>query len=169
MKLPPARIRQQRMVYMNVYEGMLNAQNLRVGIVAARFNDFIVSHLVEGAKDALLRHGAQEDFISLVRVPGAFEIPLAAARLVADENIDAVICVGAVIRGATPHFDYVAAEVSKGIAQVSLSSGKPVSFGVLTTDTIDQAVERAGTKSGNKGFEAAVTVIEMVSLLAAMK
>lgn len=154
---------------MNVYEGMLTAQNIRVGIVAPRFNDFIVSHLVEGAKDALLRHGAQEESISLVRVPGAFEIPLAAARLVADENIDAVICVGAVIRGATPHFDYVAAEVSKGIAQVSLSGGKPVSFGVLTTDTIDQAVERAGTKSGNKGFEAAVTVIEMVSLLASMK
>lgn len=153
---------------MNKYEGMLTAQGLRVGIVAARFNDFIVSHLVEGAKDALLRHGAREDDISLVRVPGAFEIPLAAAKLAAKENIDAVICVGAVIRGATPHFDYVAAEVSKGIAQVSLSSGKPVSFGVLTTDSIEQAVERAGTKSGNKGFEAAVTVIEMASLFSAL-
>ena len=153
---------------MNKYEGMLTAQGLRVGIVAARFNDFIVSHLVEGARDALLRHGAREDDISLVGVPGAFEIPLAAAKLAAKENIDAVICVGAVIRGATPHFDYVAAEVSKGIAQVSLSSGKPISFGVLTTDSIEQAVERAGTKSGNKGFEAAVTVIEMASLFSAL-
>lgn len=154
---------------MNEYEGMLTANGLRVGIVAARFNDFIVSHLVEGARDALLRHGARDEDISLVRVPGAFEIPLATARLAAKDSIDAVICVGAVIRGATPHFDYVAAEVSKGIAQVSLSSGKPVAFGVLTTDTIDQAVERAGSKSGNKGFEAAVTVIEMSSLLAALE
>lgn len=154
---------------MNEYEGMLTANGLRVGIVAARFNDFIVSHLVEGARDALLRHGARDEDLSLVRVPGAFEIPLAAARLAAKDSIDAVICVGAVIRGATPHFDYVAAEVSKGIAQVSLSSGKPVAFGVLTTDTIDQAVERAGSKSGNKGFEAAVTVIEMSSLLAALE
>ncbi len=153
---------------MNKYEGMLTAQGLRVGIVAARFNDFIVSHLLEGARDALLRHGAREDDITLVRVPGAFEIPLAAAKLAAKENIDAVICVGAVIRGSTPHFDYVASEVSKGIAQVSLSSGKPVSFGVLTTDSIEQAVERAGTKSGNKGFEAAVTVIEMASLFSAL-
>ncbi len=154
---------------MNEYEGMLTANGLRVGIVAARFNDFIVSHLVEGARDALLRHGARDEDLSLVRVPGAFEIPLAAARLAAKDSIDAVICVGAVIRGATPHFDYVAAEVSKGIAQVSLSSRKPVAFGVLTTDTIDQAVERAGSKSGNKGFEAAVTVIEMSSLLAALE
>ena len=154
---------------MNEYEGMLTANGLRVGIVAARFNDFIVSHLVEGARDALLRHGAQDEDITLARVPGAFEIPLAAAKLAAKESIDAVVCVGAVIRGSTPHFDYVAAEVSKGIAQVSLSSGKPVAFGVLTTDSIDQAVERAGSKSGNKGFEAAVTVIEMTSLLSSLK
>jgi len=154
---------------MKEYEGMLTAEGLRVGIVAARFNDFIVSRLVDGARDALLRHGAREQDISLARVPGAFEIPLAAAQFAAKDTIDAVICVGAVIRGSTPHFDYVAAEVSKGIAQVSLTSGKPVAFGVLTTDSIEQAIERAGTKNGNKGFEAAITAMEMAGLLQTMK
>ncbi len=154
---------------MKEYEGMLTAEGLRVGIVAARFNDFIVSRLVDGARDALLRHGAREQDISLARVPGAFEIPLAAAQFAAKDTIDAVICVGAVIRGSTPHFDYVAAEVSKGIAQVSLTFGKPVAFGVLTTDSIEQAIERAGTKNGNKGFEAAITAMEMAGLLQTMK
>ena len=154
---------------MKEYEGMLTAKGLRVGIVAARFNDFIVSLLVDGALDELRRHGAIDNDISIARVPGAFEIPLVASQFASRKDIDAVICVGAVIRGSTPHFDYVAAEVSKGIAQVSLSSGKPVAFGVLTTDSIEQAVERAGTKSGNKGFEAAVTVIEMTGLLDSMK
>lgn len=154
---------------MKEYEGMLTAEGLRFGIIAARFNDFIVSRLVDGARDALLRHGAREDNLFLARVPGAFEIPLAAAQFAARKDIDAVICVGAVIRGSTPHFDYVAAEVSKGIAQISLAAGKPVAFGVLTTDTIEQAVERAGTKNGNKGFEAAVSAMEMAGLLQAMK
>lgn len=150
---------------MKTYEGNLVAEKTRVVIVASRFNDFIVSELVEGALDGLKRHGMDEADISLARVPGAFEIPLAAKRLAERDNIDAVICLGAVIRGSTPHFDYVCAEVSKGVAQVSLSSGKPVIFGVLTTDSVDQAVERAGTKAGNKGFDAAVSAIEMVNLL----
>lgn len=153
---------------MKEFEGMLTAEGLRIGIVAARFNDFIVSRLLDGALDALRRHGVRDEDISLARVPGAFEIPLAAARLAAMKDVDAVICLGAVIRGSTPHFDYVAAEVSKGVAQISLSSGKPVSFGVLTTDSIEQAVERAGTKSGNKGFEAAVTAIETANLLSVL-
>lgn len=153
---------------MKEFEGMLTAEGLRIGIVAARFNDFIVSRLLDGALDALRRHGVRDEDISLARVPGAFEIPLAAARFAAMKDVDAVICLGAVIRGSTPHFDYVAAEVSKGVAQISLSSGKPVSFGVLTTDSIEQAVERAGTKSGNKGFEAAVTAIETANLLSVL-
>ncbi len=153
---------------MKVFEGNLTAGALRFGIVAARFNEFIVSRLEGGAIDALRRHGADENNITLVRVPGAFEIPLAAARLAKRADIDAVICLGAVIRGSTPHFDYVCAEVSKGVAQAGLASGKPVIFGVLTTESIEQAVERAGTKAGNKGFEAAVGAIEMANLLTAM-
>jgi 6,7-dimethyl-8-ribityllumazine synthase len=133
-------------------------------IVASRFNAFIVERLVEGAVDALVRHGADAGNISVVRVPGAWEIPLVCQRLGKSGKVDAVIALGAVIRGATPHFDHVANEVSKGVAQASLSSGVPVAFGVLTTDSIEQAVERAGTKAGNKGFDAAVTAIEMVAL-----
>jgi len=150
---------------MQTFEGNLVAKGIRFAIVASRFNDFIVSRLVDGALDALARHGADETGISLARVPGAFEIPLAAQRLAARDDVDAVICLGAVIRGSTPHFDYVCAEVSKGIAQVSLASGKPVAFGVVTTESIEQAVERAGAKSGNKGFDAAVSAIEMANLL----
>jgi 6,7-dimethyl-8-ribityllumazine synthase len=133
-------------------------------IVASRFNAFIVERLVEGAVDALVRHGADAGNISVVRVPGAWEIPLVCQRLGKSGKVDAVIALGAVIRGATPHFDHVANEVSKGVAQASLSSGVPIAFGVLTTDSIEQAVERAGTKAGNKGFDAAVTAIEMVAL-----
>src|SRR3954469_12263196 len=136
----------------------------RFAIVAARFNSFIVERLVEGALDALRRHGADLSKVTVVRVPGAWEIPFACARLVKSNNIDAVIALGAVIRGSTPHFEHVSSEVSKGVAQVSLASGVPVSFGVLTTDTIEQAIERAGTKAGNKGWDAAVSAIEMVSL-----
>lgn len=150
---------------MKRFEGKLIAEGARVAIVAARFNDFIVSHLIDGALDGLARHGVAENAVSVARVPGAWEIPLAAKRLALRDDVDAVICLGAVIRGSTPHFDYVAAEVSKGVAQVSLGTDKPVVFGVLTTDTIEQAVERAGTKAGNKGFDAAVTAIEMVNLM----
>lgn len=150
---------------MKTYEGNLVAQSARIGIVAARFNEFIVSKLVGGALDGLKRHGVGEDDICIAWVPGAFEIPLAAKKLAQRDDIDAVICLGAVIRGSTPHFDYVCAEASKGIGQVSLTSEKPVIFGLLTTDSIEQAIERAGTKSGNKGFDAAVSAIEMVNLL----
>src|SRR4051812_21726192 len=136
----------------------------RCAIVAARFNSFIVERLVEGALDALRRHGADLAKVTVVRVPGAWEIPFACARLANSDKVDAVIALGAVIRGATPHFDHVSNEVSKGVAQVALSSGTPVAFGVLTTDTIEQAIERAGTKAGNKGFDAAVAAIELVSL-----
>ena len=149
-------------------EGNLNAAGLKVGLLVSRFNSFISDRLLEGATDALLRHGASEKDLTVARVPGAFELPVAAKKMVDTGKFDAVICLGAVIRGATPHFDYVSAEVSKGIASVSLDSGVPVSFGVLTTDNIEQAVERAGTKSGNKGFEAAVSAIEMVNLFKAM-
>ena len=150
---------------MKIIEGNLIARGLRVAIVAARFNEFIVSKLVGGAGDGLIRHGAEDGDITLVYVPGAFEIPLAASRMAAREDIDAVICLGAVIRGSTPHFDYVCAEVSKGVAQASAASGKPVIFGVLTTESIEQAIERAGTKAGNKGFDAAASAVEMVNLL----
>ena len=151
------------------FEGKLEANGLKFGIIVSRFNSFISERLLEGALDALVRHGADDKGIHVARVPGAFEIPLAAKKLVATGKYDAVICLGAVIRGSTPHFDYVAAEVSKGVASVSLESGVPVAFGVLTTDTIEQAVERAGSKAGNKGFEAAVTAIETVNLLKAIK
>lgn len=150
-------------------EGNLDAKGLTFGIVVSRFNSFICERLLEGAVDALIRHGASEADITVARIPGAFEIPLAAKTMAASQKFDAVICLGAVIRGSTPHFDYVASEVSKGVASVSLESGLPVSFGVLTTDTIEQAVERAGTKAGNKGFEAAVTAIETVNVIKALK
>ena len=151
------------------FEGKLEAKGLTFGIIVSRFNSFISERLLEGAVDALLRHGADDASIHVARVPGAFEIPLAAKKMAAAGKYDAVICLGAVIRGSTPHFDYVASEVSKGVASVSLDSGVPIAFGVLTTDTIEQAVERAGTKAGNKGFEAAVTAIETVNLFKAMK
>jgi len=150
-------------------EGKLNAEGLKFGIVVGRFNSFIGERLLEGALDALLRHGADDQQITVVRVPGAFEIPLAAQKMAKTGNYDALICLGAVIRGSTPHFDYVSSEVSKGIAHVSLETGVPVAFGVLTTDTIEQAIERAGTKAGNKGFDAAVTVIETANLFREMK
>ncbi|MBN1277300.1 MAG: 6,7-dimethyl-8-ribityllumazine synthase [Deltaproteobacteria bacterium] len=147
-----------------VVEGQLSADGFSFAIVVSRFNDFICSKLTEGAIDALARHGASDEQISLIKVPGAFETPLVAKRLAKSGNYDAVICLGAVIRGATPHFDYVAAEVSKGIASVSLESGVPVTFGVLTTDNLEQAIDRAGSKSGNKGYDAAMAAIEMVNL-----
>ncbi|HBE80589.1 MAG TPA: 6,7-dimethyl-8-ribityllumazine synthase [Firmicutes bacterium] len=150
---------------MKTNEGKLIAQGLRFGIVIGRFNEFISSKLLSGAIDGLIRHGAEESAIEISWVPGAFEIPLVAQKMALLKKFDAVICLGAVIRGSTPHFDYVAAEVSKGIARVSLDTGLPIIFGVLTTDTIEQAIERAGTKAGNKGYDAAVTAIEMANLL----
>ncbi len=138
---------------------------MRLGIVVSRFNNFITERLLEGALDALKRHGVYERDISIYRVPGSFEIPLLAKRLAGSSRFDAVICLGALIRGQTPHFDYISAEVTKGLAQVSLDSGVPVAFGVITADSIEQAIERAGTKMGNKGFEAAMSAIEMANLL----
>ena len=153
---------------MKIYEGTLIAQGIRVGIVAARFNEFIVSKLLSGCEDALLRHGVREEDIAVAWVPGAFEIPLAAVKLAKSGRYDAVIALGAVIRGSTSHYDYVCAEVSKGVAHAALESGVPVLFGVLTTDTIEQAIERAGSKAGNKGAECAQGAIEMVDLLRSM-
>ena len=150
---------------MKVLEGNLVAEGLKIGIVAARFNEFIVSKLIGGAEDALKRHGVREEDIELAWVPGAFEIPLIAQKMAHSKKYDAVICLGAVIKGATSHYDYVCAEVSKGIATVSLNSNIPVMFGVLTTDSIEQAIERAGTKSGNKGFDVAVSAIEMCNVI----
>ena len=150
---------------MKTIEGQLSAQGLRVGIVVARFNEFINSKLLAGALDALKRHGADEDAVDVAWVPGAFEIPMIAQKMAESKKYDAIICLGTVIRGSTSHYDYVCAEVSKGVAQVGLATGIPVMFGVLTTDTIEQAVERAGTKAGNKGFDAAVSAIEMANLL----
>lgn len=150
---------------MKIIEGNLVAKNLKFGIAAGRFNEFIVSKLLGGAIDGLKRHGVSEDDIEIVWVPGAFELPLIAKKMAQNEKYDAIICLGAVIKGSTPHFDFVCAEASKGIASVSLSSEKPVIFGVLTTDSIEQAIERAGTKAGNKGYDAAVTAIEMSNLL----
>ncbi|HEY8079246.1 MAG TPA: 6,7-dimethyl-8-ribityllumazine synthase [Labilithrix sp.] len=148
-----------------VVEGNLVVpKGAKFAIVASRFNHFIVDHLVSGAIDALVRHGADKANVTLVRVPGSWEIPVTAQRIAKSGKVDAVIALGAVIRGATPHFDHVAAEAAKGVAQAAMSSGVPVAFGVLTTDTIEQAIERAGTKAGNKGWDAAVTAIEMVSL-----
>lgn len=150
---------------MKTYEGKLIASNLKFGIVIGRFNEFIGGKLLTGAIDALKRHGADENDISIAWVPGAFEIPLVAKKMAKSTNYDAIICLGAVIRGSTPHFDYVSSEVSKGVANVSLETEVPVIFGVLTTDTIEQAIERAGTKAGNKGYDAAVTAIEMANML----
>jgi len=150
---------------MHKIEGKLVANGMKFGIVASRFNEFIVSKLIAGAEDALLRHGADGNNITLVWVPGAFEIPTAAKQMALSEKYDAVICLGAVIRGATSHYDYVCNEVSKGIAHISLETGVPVMFGIVTTENIEQAVERAGTKAGNKGFDAAISAIEMVDLM----
>jgi 6,7-dimethyl-8-ribityllumazine synthase len=149
----------------HVLEGVLSAKGFGFAIVVSRFNDFITARLLDGALDALRRHGADEERITVVRVPGAYEIPLVAKKLAASGRHDAVICLGTVIRGATPHFDYIAGEVAKGVAMAGLETGVPVIFGVLTTDSIEQAVERAGTKSGNKGFDAACSAIEMASLV----
>ncbi|MGA9236201.1 MAG: 6,7-dimethyl-8-ribityllumazine synthase [Desulfobacterales bacterium] len=148
-----------------ILEGQLIAKGKRFGIVVSRFNDFITEKLLSGALDALTRTGAKENDIQIIKVPGAFEIPLAAKKAAQTDRYDAVICLGAVIRGATPHFDYVCAEVSKGVAQVGLDFGLPVIFGVLTTDTVEQAIDRAGTKSGNKGWQAAMSAVEMANLM----
>lgn len=149
-------------------EGHLAAAGLRFAVIVSRFNHFITDRLLDGALDAIQRHGGDADSTVVIRVPGSFEIPLAAQRAARAGTFDAIICVGAVIRGSTPHFDYVAAEVTKGIAAVSLQSGVPIAFGVLTTDTIEQAIERAGTKAGNKGWEAALSAIEMADLFRRM-
>ncbi|ABY93697.1 MULTISPECIES: 6,7-dimethyl-8-ribityllumazine synthase [Thermoanaerobacter] len=154
---------------MKIYEGKLIAEGKKFGIVVSRFNEFITNKLLEGALDALKRHGALNEDIEIAWVPGAFEIPLIAKKMAESKRYDAVIALGAVIRGETPHFDYVANEVSKGIAKISLDTEVPVIFGVLTTDTIEQAIVRAGTKGGNKGFEAAVTAIEMANLMEEIK
>ncbi len=153
---------------MKVFEAKLDGKGLKIAIVVSRFNSFISEQLLLGAIDGLKRHNVSEDHIDIYKVPGSFEIPLMCKKLV-QKNYDAVIALGAVIRGNTPHFDYVAAEVSKGVAQVSLESGKPVIFGVLTTDSIEQAIERAGTKAGNKGYDAAVAAIEMGRLISDLK
>jgi 6,7-dimethyl-8-ribityllumazine synthase len=149
---------------MKIIQGELQAKGLKFAIIVSRFNDFITGRLLEGAVDGLLRHGAKEEDIEVIKVPGAFEIPLTAKKVASKGLYNAVICLGTVIRGATPHFDYVAAEVSKGVATASMETGVPIAFGVLTTDSIEQAVERAGTKSGNKGFDAAMTAIEMAQV-----
>jgi len=149
----------------NQYQGNLIGEGLRIALVVSRFNDFITGKLLEGAKDALSRHGVKQDDIDIAWVPGSFEIPLVAKRMAQTGKYDAVICLGAVIRGGTPHFDYIAAEVSKGIATVGLEAGLPVTFGVITSDTLEQAIERAGSKMGNAGFNAAVNAIEMANLL----
>lgn len=150
---------------MSVLEGKLVAENIKIGIVVGRFNEFIGSKLLSGAMDGLVRHGVKEEDVDIAWVPGAFEIPLICKKMAESGRYDAVIALGAVIKGSTTHYDYVCAEVSKGIAQVSLSAGIPVMFGVLTTDTIQQAIERAGTKSGNKGYDCALSAIEMVNLI----
>lgn len=150
---------------MNVLEGKLVSKDMKVGIVAARFNEFITSRLLSGAIDGLVRHEVSEEAIDVAWVPGAFEIPLIASKMAKSGRYDAVLCLGAVIRGSTSHYDYVCNEVSKGIAQVSLESGIPVLFGILTTENIEQAIERAGTKAGNKGFDCGVSAVEMVNLI----
>jgi len=152
-----------------ILEGKISAEGFSFAIIVSRFNDFISSKLVEGAMDALKRHGATDEQISLIKVPGAFEIPVTAKRLAENGNYDAIVCLGAVIRGSTPHFEYVASEVSKGIALVALESKIPVTFGVLTTDNLEQAIERAGSKVGNKGWDAAVSAMEMVNLFNELK
>ncbi|MFQ3548914.1 MAG: 6,7-dimethyl-8-ribityllumazine synthase [Armatimonadota bacterium] len=152
----------------NVFEGQLVATGLKFGIVVSRFNEFITNKLLGGALDCLRRHGASDNDIEVAWVPGAYEIPLAALKMAESNKYDAVICLGAVIRGSTPHFDYVASEVSKGVAQVSMTTRVPTIFGVITTDSIEQAIERAGTKSGNKGSDAASSAIEMANLLGSL-
>lgn len=152
-----------------VTEGKLNAKGLKFGIVVSRFNDFICEHLLSGAMDVLIRNGAEDGNIEVFKVPGAFEIPQTAKKVALSKRFDAVICLGAVIRGSTPHFEYIAAEVSKGVAMVGLEGEVPVTFGVLTTDNLEQAIERAGTKSGNKGWDAALSAIEMANLYREMK
>ena len=147
------------------FEGMLLGKGLKFGLVVSRFNEFFSTKLLEGAQDALLRHGVNEEDIDIAWTPGSFEIPLIAQKLAGTKKYQAIICLGAVIRGGTPHFDYIAAEVSKGIAKVNLDTGVPVIFGVITTDNLEQAVERSGTKAGNKGFDAAVSAIEMANLV----
>ena len=148
-----------------IFEGNLDAKDIHFALVASRFNDFIGEKLIDGALDALIRHGAKEEDIGIFKVPGSFEIPLTAKKLAKAGNFDAVICLGVVIRGATPHFEYISAEVSKGIALTSLETETPISYGILTTDNIEQAIERAGSKAGNKGWNAAVSAIEMVNLI----
>ncbi len=150
---------------MKKIEGKLNGKGLKIGIVVGRFNEFISGKLLEGSLDALRRHDTSEDDVEVAWVPGSYEIPLVAKKMAATDKYDAVICLGAVIRGSTPHFDYVANEVAKGVAMVGLETGKPVIFGVITTDSLEQAIERAGTKSGNKGFDAAMSAIEMANLM----
>ncbi|HWU36966.1 MAG TPA: 6,7-dimethyl-8-ribityllumazine synthase [Candidatus Acidoferrum sp.] len=154
---------------LRTWEGTLTAKGFSFGIVVSRFNEFITARLLEGALDALRRHGAEEGRITVVKVPGSFEIPLAAKRMASSGQYSAIICLGTVIRGATPHFEYIAAEVSKGVAAASLETGVPMGFGILTTDSIDQAIERAGTKGGNKGFDAACSAIEMANLFKELK
>jgi 6,7-dimethyl-8-ribityllumazine synthase len=150
---------------MKRFEGELQAKGLKFAIIVSRFNEFITNKLLDGAIDALLRHGAAEQHIDIIKVPGSFEIPLAARKAAGRKGIDAVVCLGTIIRGATPHFDYVASEAAKGIASASMETGIPIAFGVITADTVEQAVERAGTKSGNKGWDAALVAIEMAQLL----
>src|SRR5512139_1643788 len=152
-----------------VYQGALLAQGLKFALVVSRFNEFISSRLLDGAQDALLRHGAKEEDIEIAWTPGSFEIPLIAQKMAESKKYSAVICLGAIIRGGTPHFDYIAAEASKGIAKASLDTGVPVIFGIITADTLEQAIERAGTKEGNMGFRAAMSAIEMANLIKAMK
>lgn len=151
---------------MHIIEGRLNAQGIKVALIASRFNSFIVDRLIEGSRDCLIRHGMLDDHISLYKVPGAFEIPALLNQLLAhkEKELDGIICLGAVIRGETPHFDYVSAEVTKGIASLGMKSAIPVSFGVLTTDSVEQAIDRAGAKAGNKGFEAASSLLEMINI-----
>ncbi|MEA3222713.1 MAG: 6,7-dimethyl-8-ribityllumazine synthase [Thermodesulfobacteriota bacterium] len=151
-----------------IVEGRLIGKGKKIGIVVSRFNEFITSRLVDGALDALLRHGVNSDDITIYRVPGAFEIPSVAKKVALGAKVDGVLCLGAVIRGSTPHFDYISSEVSKGVAMIALDAPCPVVFGVLTTDTIEQAIERAGTKEGNKGFDAAFGLLEMIDLYAAI-
>ncbi len=150
---------------MKIIEGELQAKGFKFAIVVSRFNEFITNRLLDGALDALVRHGAKEDDIDVIKVPGSFEIPMVAKKLALRGTYHAILCLGTIIRGATPHFEYIAAEVSKGIASASMETGVPVAFGIITSDTIEQAIERAGTKSGNKGWDAAITAIEMVQLL----
>ncbi|WP_456325039.1 6,7-dimethyl-8-ribityllumazine synthase [Desulfonauticus submarinus] len=153
------------MLNLKTIEGKLEAKGLKIALVASRFNDFIVDKLIAGAVDYLTRHGLEREYLTLVRVPGAFELPLVAKKLAKSKKFDGVICLGSIIRGATPHFDYVAAEASKGIALVSLETETPVGFGVLTTDTLEQAIERAGSKAGNKGAEAAQALLETIRVM----